>query len=58
MHLVGIDAEPLGDAVLEPVDELARLIDRQLVAGPDAGGREQLHRIVMLRRRGILALRS
>ncbi len=50
MNLVGIDAEALGDAVLEAIDELARLVDGELVAFPHAGGGEQLKRIVMLRR--------
>ena len=50
-HLVRLDAEPLRDAILEAVDELARLIDGELVVRPHAGGREQLDRVVVLRRR-------
>ena len=56
VHLVGVDPELLRDAVLEPIDELARLIDRQLVVAPYAGGGEQLERIVMLRRRGVFGI--
>ena len=33
-NLSGVDAELLGHAVLEPIDELARLIDRQPVVVP------------------------
>src|SRR5437773_79351 len=34
---VRIDAEPLGNAVLEPIDELARLMHGELVTRPHAG---------------------
>ena len=54
--LFRLDAEPLRDAVLQPVDELARLVDRQLIAGPHAGGGEQLDRIVVLRRRAVFRI--
>ena len=36
MHLGRIDAELLGDAVLQAVHELARLIDRQFAVAPEA----------------------
>src|SRR5439155_21346447 len=36
VNLVCVDAEPLRNAGLEAIDELARLMDRDLVAGPDA----------------------
>ena len=55
-HLFRIDAELLGEAVFQAVDELARLVHRQLVVVPDAGRREQLHRIVVLGRRRVLAV--
>jgi hypothetical protein len=56
VNSIGIDAEPMSHAVLESIDELARLIDGQLIAGPRAGRGKQLHRIVMLRRGGVFGL--
>jgi hypothetical protein len=55
-HILGIDAELMGDAVFQPVDELARLVDDQLVVVPDAGRGEKLDRIVVLCRRRIFGV--
>ncbi len=44
------------DGAAQPVHELARLVDRELVARPGAGGVEQFHRVVMLRRRAVAGL--
>ena len=51
--LSGSDAELLGDAVLQAVHELARLVDRQLAVAPRRRGGEQLDRVVMLGRRAV-----
>ena len=49
--LTGLDAKLGCEPVLDPIDILARLVDRQLRAIPDALGGEQFDRIVMLGRR-------
>src|SRR4029078_1858599 len=51
-----VDAELFRRAVLEPVNELARLIDATLVVVPDARRGEELDRIVMLRGRRIFLI--
>jgi hypothetical protein len=54
--LVGGDTEFLRDAVLEPVYELAGLVDRQLVVVPDTGGGEKFDGVVVLGRRLVFGL--
>ena len=51
-----VDAERFGGAVLEPINELARLIDGQPVVLPGAGRGEELDRIVMLGGRRIFLI--
>jgi hypothetical protein len=48
--LAGLDAKLGGEPVLDAIDILARLMDRQLRAIPDALRGEQFDRVVMLRR--------
>ena len=55
-NLSGVDAELLGHAVLEPIDELARLINGQPVVVPGAGRGEELDRIVVLGGRRIFRI--
>ena len=55
-HLLRLDAEPRRHAVLQPIDELARLIDGETIVGPHAGGGEQFDRIVMLGRRAVFGV--
>ncbi len=50
-NLAGIDTELVGYAVFQTVNVLARLVDDQAVAIPHTTGGEQLHRIMVLRRR-------
>src|SRR6267154_1849134 len=52
-HLVGIRSEPPSDVVLQSVNKLARLTDRELIIHPRARGCEQLEWVVVLRRRGV-----
>src|SRR5438067_9997611 len=54
MYFLGVDAELLGEAVLEAGDVLAPLPHRQLAVGPGAAGGEQLDRIVVLGRRRVM----
>ena len=56
MYFLGVDAELLGEAVLEAGDVLAPLPHRQLAVGPGAAGGEQLDRIVVLGRRRVMRI--
>jgi hypothetical protein len=52
-YFVRIRRKPLGSAVLQSIDKLARLMNRKLIIHPGARGREELDRIVVLRRSGV-----
>ena len=56
MDLLGVDAELLSQSILEPGYVLAALPHRQVAVGPGAAGGEQLDRVVVLGRRGIMLI--
>src|SRR4051812_5485271 len=55
-YLVWLYVERFRDAVLEAVNKLAWLIDRERAVGPCTGRGEQLDRIVVLCRRRIFSI--